>query len=627
MRWPRCATTLLLSGFLNAQDIDTLISSGDRKPFTFLDQIEDVQERQAFQALHRTRDAGKRKLAADRFLESYPQSWLLPFVHEIAGKSRIDLGDRQGAIAHARKSLRLYPENPLLLLPLANIHLERQEFREAATNAREAISMIERFDRPATIEPRDWRKLRVDLLFTAHSTAGRAALSLALPDHGGSADKRLTSEAAFHLQSAAVLKPDDAEIKGLLGLFKTLAPLPALPKSERQPEYAGSAACRPCHNRQHETWRHTGMSKMLRSYSADHVFADFTAPSPADSVRPTLVKGRHNFEVRTGRGEWRQLPVTHIIGSKWQQAFATRTEDGRIHVFPIQYSRIEKAWVNYWRQIDPPNSRRADPANFHQLSGDTDYLVNCAPCHTSQLKNTADGLVYREEGVNCEMCHGPSLDHVRDMKAGARRSKLPIDPPVNFRNISSRDYIAICAQCHAQSRLNEPGASGEINYRESGADFFARYPARPLAEFSRRAFYKDGRLRETTFIVEAVLRSRCYKVGAMNCGHCHDPHPDDAATNPTGLKFRNDPDRLCTQCHKSHATGHRATSEGSRCLNCHMPKIMNSVLFTARSHQTDDIPGREFTALFGQAESPNACLMCHKDKDTSWLPRSKSGGS
>jgi predicted CXXCH cytochrome family protein len=507
------------------------------------------------------------------------------------------------------------------------MQLKRQEFREAAASARDALATIERFRHPGTIDPGDWPTVRSDLLFTAHLAAGRALLSLALPEKGGTPNKSLTEQAAFHLQSAAMLKPRDSDVKRFLGLFKTLAPLPATPPPKRQPEYAGSASCASCHSQQHDAWRHTGMARMLRSYSAADVFAEFTAPSPEDSVRPVLMKGRHYFEVRSGRNEWLQFPVTHIIGSKWQQAFATRNEGGQLHVLPIQYNRIEKAWINYWLQIDPPGSRRANVARFHELSSDTDYMLNCAPCHTSQLKKTAAGLKFREEGVNCEMCHGPSLEHVRAMKSGKKKMKAPNEPPVSFPRMSARDYTAICAQCHAQSRLNELGASGEINYRESGPDFFARYPARPLVEFSRKAFYKDGRLREATFIVEAMLRSKCSKIGGITCGHCHDPHPPDAASNPTGLKFRNEPDRLCTQCHSRHETGHSLNSEGSRCMNCHMPKIMNSVMFTARSHQIDDIPDRDFTTLFGQAESPNACLMCHTDKDASWLPRPKSGGS
>jgi hypothetical protein len=56
-----------------------------------------------------------------------------------------------------------------------------------------------------------------------------------------------------------------------------------------------------------------------------------------------------------------------------------------------------------------------------------------------------------------------------------------------------------------------------------------------------------------------------------------------------------------------------------------MPKIMNSVLFRTMTHQIDDIPDAEMTARFGQESSPNACLICHKDKDAAWLRKELTG--
>ena len=56
-----------------------------------------------------------------------------------------------------------------------------------------------------------------------------------------------------------------------------------------------------------------------------------------------------------------------------------------------------------------------------------------------------------------------------------------------------------------------------------------------------------------------------------------------------------------------------------------MPRIMDAVLFRARTHQIDDIPDAEMTQRFGQQESPNACLLCHSDKDVHWLKQQLSG--
>ena len=159
-----------------------------------------------------------------------------------------------------------------------------------------------------------------------------------------------------------------------------------------------------------------------------------------------------------------------------------------------------------------------------------------------------------------------------------------------------------------------------MNYSTQGSTFFPAYLSQPYGDLTRRAFFKDGRFRETTFIVEAFRRTACFRKGQAHCGHCHQPHAADSSTNPTSLKFRDQPDRMCLQCHAKFAanasahTHHATSSDTSRCVACHMPRITNSVLFRARTHQIDDIPNAEMTARFGPEESPNACLLCRLGK-------------
>jgi hypothetical protein len=50
-----------------------------------------------------------------------------------------------------------------------------------------------------------------------------------------------------------------------------------------------------------------------------------------------------------------------------------------------------------------------------------------------------------------------------------------------------------------------------------------------------------------------------------------------------------------------------------------MPRIMDALLFRARTHQIDDIPNADMTLRFGQEESPNACLLCHGEKTSQWV--------
>jgi hypothetical protein len=48
-----------------------------------------------------------------------------------------------------------------------------------------------------------------------------------------------------------------------------------------------------------------------------------------------------------------------------------------------------------------------------------------------------------------------------------------------------------------------------------------------------------------------------------------------------------------------------------------MPRIVNALLFQARSHQIE-IPRADLTKRFGQKEAPNACLLCHSNQDAAW---------
>jgi len=324
--------------------------------------------------------------------------------------------------------------------------------------------------------------------------------------------------------------------------------------------------------------------------------------------------------------------VDYTIGSKWQQTYATRLPSGEIHVFPLQYNRLEHRWVAFWKMIDPPGTERGIVSNFPKLSSGTAYLLNCGSCHVSQLRVAKPGsrevknLEMAEGGINCEMCHGPSGAHVASMRDAQPNVKPPLNLLVEFGKISSREYVGICAQCHLASARREPGRHGEINYRDATREtsFFVDYKSYPYTELPRRTFHIDGRFRVISFAVESFLRSQCYQKGQAHCGHCHNYHTL-GMVNERDLKFPIDSDQMCLQCHETYAgkleahTRHKASSEGSRCVACHMPKTMATVLFKTRTHRIDEIPNADLTARFGQEQSPNACLICHPNESMEWL--------
>ena len=673
-----------------AQDLDTFTFHLKRKPYTVLDRIEDPKEKVDFKQLLEPTAPGDKKNLAELFLRRYPSSWMLSHAYEIAAKNSIETGDYSLALSYGQKSLQLLPENPLLLVPLANVEVHQGKLADARRNARRALEILRRFERPLSFGEKEWQRVESELRASAHFVLGRSAATLA--SRQGAKGTRHWHSARESLKQSRFLNPRDLLAAYLLGVaeqnlgklnraareYADAADIPnpvqkqalnalrkihklqrsgepfdqylakmllqpvvyqqqkkKIPVASIKAAYANSKSCRNCHATEHQAWRQTGMARMFAAYREENVIGDFqknnefVGKNGVPVVRVSETDDRHYFSFLTSDGNWARYPVDYTIGSKWQQAYATQLPNGEIHVFPIQYTVLQNRWVNFWAVIDDPGSARAVVENFPALTDSTNYQLNCAPCHTSQLRTVSGDIKavdmhFREPGINCEMCHGPSLSHVKAMSAGEPYNKPANVPPIDFEKIDHREYVMICGQCHMQSGIAKLGTGGAVNY-SGKEDFVKRYTSRPYVEFSQKAFYKDGRFRETTFIVESFLRTACFERGKSHCGNCHNPHPADAPINTRSLKFLDDPDHMCTQCHENYTanptthTHHMAESEGGRCTSCHMPRIMNSLLFKSGTHRIDSIPDVETAIRFGSAESPNACLLCHTDRDTEWL--------
>jgi predicted CXXCH cytochrome family protein len=669
------AALMLLVALASAQEINVAIGLGRRPtPITLFDQIEDADERRSFREVW---DAAPRAQVglATRFVQTYPRSIVLREAYELAARAYVAGGDLIQGLTWANRALRLMPENPFLLVMVADIAAKQRHYDLAVESARDALRYLDHAEPPSHLSRQQWPKVRDGLRATALFVQGRVA-----------ATREQYKEAEQSLLASLTLNPDDVEALYTIGVVrmavradegaarafsqvaKTDGPLaaaarellralharnttaaqtpfdvwqaalkwsppePAAPldRSGEAGRYAGSQACRECHARAYTSWESTGMARMFRSYRPADVIGDFSGSQIVSGhARAVSDAGRHFIEIRRGDDNaWIRYPVDYVIGSKWQQAYATRLPDSRLLVFPIQYSRLRKAWVNYWEMVDAPGSPRTDISQFHRAPSDAVYQTTCAPCHTSQL-SFAKGAIepaaasFREGGINCEMCHGPSLGHVERIKSGAKAANAAATP-ISFRRLAAERYVAVCAQCHAQSAVHDAQRGGAVNHSEAGEPFRTYSHELPSA-FSRKAFYRDGRYRATTFISEAFARSQCFRKGQATCGSCHDPHPANAAQNPNSLKFAEDADAMCVQCHTTFSerperhTRHAANTEASRCVSCHMPRIMEAVLFQARSHEIDDVPDAEMTERFGHADSPNACVGCHADRDAAWL--------
>jgi len=386
-------------------------------------------------------------------------------------------------------------------------------------------------------------------------------------------------------------------------------PPPAQPAATY--EYTGSASCEECHPDLTRRWRKTGHALGIKEY---------TNAAPAKPFDGEIFTAR-DIDHRLGPGpkmrcegpggEMREFPVELVIGVRRVQMFTTSMPGGRIQVLPVFLELPKRRWFDYTDFIfgGPADIRIEPDSPDSWYTWARNFNSRCGFCHTTdyEIGYDPDAGDYKtrwnEMAIGCEACHGPGRDHIVKW----RRLEDGPDPIVNpARHLDLERSNQICGMCHAESEVVVPGF-------RPGDDLLEFMDLAGLED--ERHVAPDGRANELIHNLLPIMQSRC---GPVSCTRCHDPHGSGIAGD---LHFPLSDDRTCTQCHKEIGaaleahTHHKAPSEGSRCIACHMPRM---VIEGGHGHTYDhtiSIPSIENTKRFGLS---NACRDCHVLEDSGW---------
>jgi Flp pilus assembly protein TadD len=384
----------------------------------------------------------------------------------------------------------------------------------------------------------------------------------------------------------------------------------------KQEGFAGSVRCRSCHEKFYKLWAPSYHGLAMQPYTPEFSKQNLTPQKEAISIN----KSHYKAEIEPGMG-WvvetsehakKKYPIEHVLGGKNVYYFLTSLERGRLQTLPVAYDVNKKQWFDTAASgvRHFPGQEASQQIDWK----DPLYTFNtsCYGCHVSQLTTNYDlktdtyNTKWAEPGINCETCHGPSEEHVKVCQE-APEGQPPKDMKIISTNNFTADQInAMCSSCHAkQISLSTSFTPGDRYF-----DHF------DLVTLEHSDYYPDGGDLGENYTYTSWLMSPCVKSGKLDCMHCH------TSSGRYRFKEPSKANNACLPCHEQRVeqaaehTHHPTESEGKKCIDCHMPMTQ-----FARMNRTDHsmLPPTPATTIAFQ--SPNACNLCHKDKDAAWADK------
>jgi tetratricopeptide (TPR) repeat protein len=401
--------------------------------------------------------------------------------------------------------------------------------------------------------------------------------------------------------------------------------------------YIGRAACAACHADVEQAWTGSHHDLAMDDAGESTVLGDFDdavfVSASGDTTR--FYRRDGGFYVRAVGADGRpgDFEVAYTFGADPLQQYLIEFPDGRVQSLDVAWdARPPDAGGQRWFHLypeDPPSPGDA----LHWAGLDQTWNYQCAECHSTNLDRGYDAATdtyattWSEIDVSCEACHGPGSEH-----AGWAQTASSDAPPLEIPGfaglgapgawvfepgaaiaarttpLESRAQVETCARCHSRRGV----IAADYTH---GAPILDTHRVSLLNE---GLYHADGQIEDEVYVYGSFLQSRMYRAG-VTCTDCHDPH--------TG-RPRAEGNVLCGQCHLPTTydtpdhTLHVAGSDGSRCVDCHMPETTYMGVDPRRDHAFS-APRPDVSAAIG---APDACTRCHTDQSQDWAAGALADG-
>jgi hypothetical protein len=326
--------------------------------------------------------------------------------------------------------------------------------------------------------------------------------------------------------------------------------------------YVGVRACGECHPAQLATYRETPHSRAYRGVAPDEPAFPGEVVHEASGLAYEMLRVGDELRVRESvtfpGGERLPLlehPLTHVVGSGHFALTYVAAVDG----FLVQSPTTWYAAGNRWG-MSPGYDLPRHPGMARPVRDD------CLHCHVGRVETLGAGssrLRVHEEAIGCERCHGPGALHAERHAGGAWPVGAKDRSIVHPLDLTRRQQLDLCAQCHVDHvTVYRPG--------RGAADWRPSLPLSDVLVTYRRAAASRGM--SVVGHMEQMERSRCFEAsGTMTCLTCHDPHARPAPEERAAW-YR----ARCLACHSVESCGeeptHRSAMDGDSCIACHMPR-------------------------------------------------------